>query len=59
MLFCSARSSTLHQLVIDSLDLWIPATNLGYSSLNDGWLGGFGLAFYHSGDEFLMIIFLV
>lgn len=38
-----ARSNTLHQLVIDSLDVWIPATSLGYSTLNDGWLGIFGL----------------
>ncbi|EJD03852.1 PEX11-domain-containing protein [Fomitiporia mediterranea MF3/22] len=30
------------QFVIDLLDVWIPATNLGYVNLNDGVLGLFG-----------------
>ncbi|KAJ3922573.1 peroxisomal biogenesis factor 11 [Lentinula edodes] len=39
----SSRDATRYQLVIDSLDLWIPATALGISSMNDGVLGIFGL----------------
>lgn len=30
------------QLLIDSLDVWIPASGLGYSNMNDGVLGIFG-----------------
>ncbi|KAJ3936340.1 MAG: peroxisomal biogenesis factor 11 [Lentinula lateritia] len=39
----SSRDATRYQLVIDLLDLWIPATALGISSMNDGVLGIFGL----------------
>ncbi|KAJ7597199.1 peroxisomal biogenesis factor 11 [Mycena floridula] len=39
----SARENTRHQLVMDSLDVWLPATALGLSNLNDGVLGIFGL----------------
>ncbi|ORX36698.1 peroxisomal biogenesis factor 11 [Kockovaella imperatae] len=36
------RQTLLSQLVMDSCDIWIPATNLGYTSLNDGVLGILG-----------------
>ncbi|KAJ4489393.1 peroxisomal biogenesis factor 11 [Lentinula edodes] len=39
----ASRDATRYQLVIDLLDLWIPATALGISSMNDGVLGIFGL----------------
>ncbi|KAJ4486294.1 peroxisomal biogenesis factor 11 [Lentinula aciculospora] len=39
----ASRDATRHQLIIDLLDLWIPATALGISSMNDGVLGIFGL----------------
>ncbi|KAK0198462.1 peroxisomal biogenesis factor 11-domain-containing protein [Armillaria mellea] len=38
-----SRAATLHQLTLDSLDIWIPATGLGLTNLNDGVLGIFGL----------------
>lgn len=38
----SQRQTILSQLVSDSLDVWIPATGLGYTNLNDGTLGAFG-----------------
>jgi len=37
------RAATRQQFIIDILDLWIPAANLGIVSLNDGVLGIFGL----------------
>lgn len=37
-----ARSVTRHQFIIDILDVWIPAANLGLVNLNDGVLGIFG-----------------
>ncbi|KAH8120415.1 peroxisomal biogenesis factor 11 [Phellopilus nigrolimitatus] len=37
------RSSVRYQFIIDLLDVWIPATNLGYANLNDGVLGIFGV----------------
>ncbi|THH07629.1 hypothetical protein EW145_g3260 [Phellinidium pouzarii] len=37
------RSSVRYQFIIDLLDVWIPATNVGYVNLNDGVLGIFGL----------------
>ena len=40
----SQRQSILSQLIMDSLDIWIPATNLGYGNLNDGTVGLFGWA---------------
>ncbi|KAK7058852.1 Peroxisomal membrane protein PMP27 [Paramarasmius palmivorus] len=39
----AARNATRQQLTIDMLDLWIPATNIGLTNLNDGVLGIFGL----------------
>ncbi|KAK0456448.1 peroxisomal biogenesis factor 11 [Armillaria borealis] len=39
----ASRAATLHQLTLDSLDIWIPATGLGLTNLNDGVLGIFGL----------------
>ncbi|KAI0318478.1 peroxisomal biogenesis factor 11 [Amylostereum chailletii] len=37
------RASTRQQFIIDILDLWIPATNIGLVNFNDGVLGIFGL----------------
>ncbi|KAH8100602.1 peroxisomal biogenesis factor 11 [Cristinia sonorae] len=39
----SQRAAVRYQFVIDILDVWIPATNLGLVNLNDGVLGIFGL----------------
>ncbi|KAF5375294.1 hypothetical protein D9758_000156 [Tetrapyrgos nigripes] len=39
----AAQETNRNQLVIDLLDVWIPATNLGFTNLNDGVLGIFGL----------------
>ncbi|GBE77920.1 peroxisomal biogenesis factor [Sparassis latifolia] len=39
----TAREATRHQFIIDILDVWIPATNLGFVNFNDGVLGIFGL----------------
>ena len=39
---CSATANVRHQFTIDLLDIWIPATNLGFVSLNDGVVGIFG-----------------
>jgi len=36
------RSATRRQLLIDFLDIWIPAANLEQVNLNDGFLGLFG-----------------
>ncbi|KAI0051739.1 peroxisomal biogenesis factor 11 [Auriscalpium vulgare] len=36
------RTGTRHQFLIDILDLWIPATNIGLFNFNDGVLGIFG-----------------
>ncbi|KAI0702502.1 peroxisomal biogenesis factor [Cytidiella melzeri] len=38
-----ATADIRYQFIIDLLDVWIPATNLGYVNLNDGVLGIFGL----------------
>jgi len=35
----SARAALRYQFVIDSLDVWLPATSLGLIQLNDGILG--------------------
>jgi hypothetical protein len=40
--FCSMRAATRQQFIIDSLDVWLPAANLGLVNLNDGTLGIFG-----------------
>ncbi|KAI0082178.1 peroxisomal biogenesis factor [Panus rudis PR-1116 ss-1] len=37
------RASTRQQFIIDILDVWIPAANLGLVNFNDGILGIFGL----------------
>jgi len=36
------RAATRHQFIIDILDVWLPASNLGLVNLNDGVLGIFG-----------------
>ncbi|KAI9639839.1 peroxisomal biogenesis factor 11 [Dioszegia hungarica] len=36
------RQQILSQLVMDACDVWIPATNVGYTNLNDGVLGALG-----------------
>jgi peroxin-11B len=36
------RAATRHQFIIDILDVWLPAANLGLVNLNDGILGIFG-----------------
>jgi peroxin-11B len=36
------RATLVSQLTLDCLDFWIPATNLGYASLNDGAIGAIG-----------------
>ncbi|KAF7307026.1 Peroxisomal biogenesis factor [Mycena indigotica] len=41
--FASNRSAIRHQFIIDALDVWIPATALGLSNLNDGVVGIFGV----------------
>ncbi len=38
----SQRQQLLSQLIMDSCDVWIPATNVGYANLNDGVLGALG-----------------
>ncbi|KIM85398.1 hypothetical protein PILCRDRAFT_360634 [Piloderma croceum F 1598] len=35
----TARAALRYQFVIDSLDVWLPATNLGFVHLDDGILG--------------------
>lgn len=35
----SARTALRYQFIIDSLDVWLPATNLGLVNFNDGILG--------------------
>ena len=37
-----AREAVRYQFVIDLLDVWIPATNIGLVNFNDGILGIFG-----------------
>ncbi len=37
-----AREAVRYQFVMDVLDVWIPATNVGLVNLNDGVLGIFG-----------------
>ncbi|KAJ7446522.1 hypothetical protein B0H11DRAFT_2085143 [Mycena galericulata] len=41
----TTRAAIRHQFIIDILDLWIPATALGLSNLNDGVVGIFGFVF--------------
>jgi len=36
------RGATRYQLLQDSLDIWLPATNLEFANLNDGVLGAIG-----------------
>ncbi|KAH9982439.1 peroxisomal biogenesis factor 11 [Lactifluus volemus] len=40
---CTMRAATRHQFMIDILDVWLPASNLGLVNLNDGILGIFGV----------------
>ncbi|KAL0250572.1 hypothetical protein I308_102754 [Cryptococcus tetragattii IND107] len=47
------RQTILSQLVSDSLDVWIPATGLGYTNLNDGTLGTFGVITSYMGLQTL------
>lgn len=42
MIFYSMRAATRQQFIIDILDMWLPAANLGLVNLNDGTLGIFG-----------------
>jgi len=35
----AARAAVRYQFIIDSLDVWLPATNLGFVNFNDGVLG--------------------
>ena len=37
-----AREALRYQFIIDVLDVWIPATNIGLVNFNDGILGIFG-----------------
>ena len=37
-----AREATRFQFIVDLLDFWVPATNLGLVNLNDGFVGIFG-----------------
>ncbi|KAJ7103400.1 peroxisomal biogenesis factor 11 [Mycena belliarum] len=37
------RVAIRHQFIIDVLDVWNPATSLGFSTLNDGVVGMFGV----------------
>ncbi|KAI0963388.1 hypothetical protein AcW1_000477 [Taiwanofungus camphoratus] len=39
----AAREATRYQFIIDLLDIWIPASNIGLVNFNDGILGIFGL----------------
>ncbi|KAJ7631084.1 peroxisomal biogenesis factor 11 [Roridomyces roridus] len=39
----TARAAVRHQFIIDSLDLWTPATALGLSTMNDGLVGIFAM----------------
>ncbi|WWC89385.1 uncharacterized protein L201_004308 [Kwoniella dendrophila CBS 6074] len=36
------RQTLLSQLIIDACDVWIPATSLGYTNINDGVIGALG-----------------
>ena len=36
------RATLVSQIVQDSMDFWLPATNLGYAQLNDGVIGALG-----------------
>jgi len=35
----ASRAAVRYQFIIDSLDVWLPATNLGFVNFNDGLLG--------------------
>nr|GAT58977.1 peroxisomal biogenesis factor [Mycena chlorophos] len=39
----TSREAIRHQFIIDALDLWTPATALGLSTLNDGFVGIFAM----------------
>lgn len=40
--YCRQRQQLLSQIIMDACDVWIPATNVGYTHLNDGVLGSLG-----------------
>ncbi len=40
--FYSTRTAARQQFIIDILDVWLPASNLGLVNINDGALGIFG-----------------
>ena len=46
------QDATRYQFIIDVLDVWIPATNIGLVNLNDGVLGIFGCV---SSCRFLLV----
>ncbi|CAK5264960.1 unnamed protein product [Mycena citricolor] len=37
------KDAVRHQFIMDALDVWTPATNLGWSSMNDGFVGTFAM----------------
>ena len=39
------REATRFQFIVDLLDVWVPATNLGLVNLNDGFVGIFGYVY--------------
>lgn len=38
----SERATLVSQVVQDSMDFWLPANNLGITTLNDGVIGALG-----------------
>lgn len=38
----SERATLVSQIVQDSMDFWLPANNLGITTLNDGVIGALG-----------------
>lgn len=44
-MFCRDRAGVRYQLLIDVLDMWIPAAGLGIVNFNDGVVGMFGYVF--------------
>ncbi|KAF7339362.1 Peroxisomal biogenesis factor [Mycena sanguinolenta] len=52
------RADVRYQLTIDMLDLWNPATTLGFTNLNDGAIGIFGSvsSFLLGHDEYSILV---
>lgn len=46
LLWNSTLAATHYQFYIDILDVWNPATSLGFVDFNDGVIGGFGYVYY-------------